>query len=169
MEEEKVEKEVEKAKKTLDRKLSDNQEEFCMLVAHGKEPMEAMLEVFPTRKTYATGNQTQLLKKLMNNPRIVERLKELFMEVRNNQVLGDMYDFDKGVKLLTDNIEMAKKNIEEDKGHLSWNNHRIILTSVQELNRMYGFNIVDRNGNTGGTMNVTFVKVDKTEGDVKIG
>ena len=159
----------EEVKKHLDRKLTDIQEKFCQLVAHGNEPMDAMLEVYPSRKTYATGNQTQLLKKLMNNPRIVSRLRELYLEIRNNQVLGDMYDFDKGVQLLTENIEMAKKNIEQDGGHLSWNNHRIILTSVQELNRMYGYNIVDRNGNTGGTMNVTFVKVDKTEGDVKIG
>lgn len=159
---------MEEGKKTVNRKLSDEQEQFCMLVAHGKEPMDAMFEVYPTRKGYATGNQTQLLKKLMDNPRIVARLKELFMEVRNNQVLGDMYDFEKGVKLLCENIELAKKSIEEDKT-LTWNNHRIILTSVQELNRMYGFNIVDRNGGTGGTMNVTFVKVDKTEGDVKIG
>lgn len=159
---------MEEEKKTVNRKLSDEQEQFCMLVAHGKEPMDAMFEVYPTRKGYATGNQTQLLKKLMDNPRVVARLKELFMEVRNNQVLGDMYDFEKGVKLLCDNIELAKKSIEEDKT-LTWNNHRIILTSVQELNRMYGFNIVDRNGGTGGTMNVTFVKVDKTEGDVKIG
>lgn len=166
MEEEKLPEEV---KKHLDRKLTDIQEKFCQLVVHGNEPMDAMLEVYPSRKTYATGNQTQLLKKLMNNPRIVSRLKELYLEIRNNQVLGDMYDFDKGVQLLTENIEMAKKNIEQDGGHLSWNNHRIILTSVQELNRMYGYNIVDRNGNTGGTMNVTFVKVDKTEGDVKIG
>lgn len=166
MEEEKLPEEV---KKHLDRKLTDIQEKFCQLVAHGNEPMDAMLEVYPSRKTYATGNQTQLLKKLMNNPRIVSRLRELYLEIRNNQVLGDMYDFDKGVQLLTENIEMAKKNIEQDGGHLSWNNHRIILTSVQELNRMYGYNIVDRNGNTGGTMNVTFVKVDKTEGDVKIG
>lgn len=159
---------MEEEKKTVNRKLSDEQEQFCMLVAHGKEPMDAMFEVYPTRKGYATGNQTQLLKKLMDNPRVVARLKELFMEVRNNQVLGDMYDFEKGVKLLCENIELAKKSIEEDKT-LTWNNHRIILTSVQELNRMYGFNIVDRNGGTGGTMNVTFVKVDKTEGDVKIG
>lgn len=166
MEEEKLPEEV---KKHLDRKLTDIQEKFCQLVAHGNEPMDAMLEVYPSRKTYATGNQTQLLKKLMNNPRIVSRLRELYLEIRNNQVLGDMYDFDKGVQLLTENIELAKKNIEQDGGHLSWNNHRIILTSVQELNRMYGYNIVDRNGNTGGTMNVTFVKVDKTEGDVKIG
>ena len=166
MEEEKLPEEV---KKHLDRKLTDIQEKFCQLVAHGNEPMDAMLEVYPSRKTYATGNQTQLLKKLMNNPRIVSRLRELYLEIRNNQVLGDMYDFDKGVQLLTENIELAKKNIEQDGGHLSWNNHRIILTSVQELNRMYGYNIVDRNGNTGGTMNVTFVKVDKTAGDVKIG
>lgn len=166
MEEEKLPEEV---KKHLDRKLTDIQEKFCQLVAHGNEPMDAMLEVYPSRKTYATGNQTQLLKKLMNNPRIVSRLRELYLEIRNNQVLGDMYDFDKGVQLLTENIELAKKNIEQNGGYLSWNNHRIILTSVQELNRMYGYNIVDRNGNTGGTMNVTFVKVDKTEGDVKIG
>ena len=33
----------------------------------------------------------------------------------------------------------------------------------------FTYTLVDRNGNTGGTMNVTFVKVDKTEGDVKIG
>lgn len=161
--------EEEKETKSLDRKLTDQQEEFCKLVAKGTEPMDAMLEVYPSRKGYATGNQTQLLKKLMNNTRVVARLKELYLEIRNNQVLGDLYDFDKGVQLLVENIDKAKKNIEEDGGHLSWNNHRIILTSVQELNRMYGFNIVDRNGNTGGSMNITFVKVDKTEGDVKIG
>lgn len=158
-----------KEKQTRDRKLTDIQENFCKLIAtQGMEPLAAMLEVYPSRKGYSTGNQNQLLKKLMNNPRVVARLKELYMEIRNNEVLGDMYNFDKGVKLLVDNIDRANKRVEN--GELFTESiHRIILTSVQELNRMYGFNIVDRNGNSGGTMNVTFVKVDKTEGDVKIG
>lgn len=161
--------EEEKVRKVLDRKLTDIQENFCKLIAtQGLEPLDAMLQVYPSRKGYSTGNQNQLLKKLMNNPRVVARLKELYTEIRNNEVLGDMYNFDKGVKLLTENIELAKKRIEKE-GVLTESIHRIILTSVQELNRMYGFNIVDRNGGTGGTMNVTFVKVDKTEGDVKIG
>ena len=161
--------EEEKVRKVLDRKLTDIQENFCKLIAtQGMEPLDAMLEVYPSRKGYSTGNQNQLLKKLMNNPRVIARLKELYTEIRNNEVLGDMYNFDKGVKLLTENIELAKKRIEKE-GVLTESIHRIILTSVQELNRMYGFNIVDRNGGTGGTMNVTFVKVDKTEGDVKIG
>lgn len=161
--------EQEKEKKVLDRKLTDIQENFCMLIAtKGMEPLDAMLEVYPSRKGYSTGNQNQLLKKLMANPRVIARLKELYLEIRNNEVLGDMYSFDKGVKLLTDNIELAQKRI-KDGEVLTESIHRIILTSVQELNRMYGFNIVDRNGNAGGTMNVTFVKVDKTEGDVKIG
>ena len=161
--------EEEKVRKVLDRKLTDIQENFCKLIAtQGMEPLDAMLQVYPSRKGYSTGNQNQLLKKLMNNPRVVARLKELYAEIRNNEVLGDMYNFDKGVKLLTENIELAKKRIEKE-GVLTESIHRIILTSVQELNRMYGFNIVDRNGGTGGTMNVTFVKVDKTEGDVKIG
>lgn len=161
--------EEEKVRKVLDRKLTDIQENFCKLIAtQGMEPLDAMLQVYPSRKGYSTGNQNQLLKKLMNNPRVVARLKELYTEIRNNEVLGDMYNFDKGVKLLTENIELAKKRIEKE-GVLTESIHRIILTSVQELNRMYGFNIVDRNGGTGGTMNVTFVKVDKTEGDVKIG
>lgn len=161
--------EEEKVKKAIDRKLTDIQENFCKLIAtQGLEPLDAMLQVYPSRKGYSTGNQNQLLKKLMNNPRVVARLKELYTEIRNNEVLGDMYNFDKGVKLLTENIELAKKRIEKE-GVLTGAIHRIILTSVQELNRMYGFNIVDRNGGTGGTMNVTFVKVDKTEGDVKIG
>lgn len=156
-------------KKTLDRKLTDIQENFCKLIAtQGMEPLDAMLEVYPSRKGYSTGNQNQLLKKLMANPRVVARLKELYLEIRNNEVLGDMYNFDKGVKLLTDNIQMAKERLENGE-ILSESIHRIILTSVQELNRMYGFNIVDRNGGTGGSLNVTFVKVDKTEGDVMIG
>lgn len=160
---------MEKEKKVLDRKLTDTQENFCKLIAtKGMEPLEAMLELYPSRKGYSTGNQNQLLKKLMNNPRVVARLKELYLEIRNNEVLGDMYNFDKGVKLLTENIEAAKKRI-QDEGVLTESIHRIILTSVQELNRMYGFNIVDKSGNTGGSMNITFVKVDKTEGDVKIG
>ena len=158
-----------KEKQTRDRKLTDIQENFCKLIAtQGMEPLAAMLEVYPSRKGYSTGNQNQLLKKLMNNPRVVARLKELYMEIRNNEVLGDMYNFDKGVKLLVDNIDRANKRVEN--GELFTESiHRIILTSVQELNRMYGFNILHRNGNSGGTMNVTFVKVDKTEGDVKIG
>ena len=163
MEEETVE------KKPLDRKLTDIQENFCKLIAgQGMEPLQAMLEVYPSRKGYSTGNQNQLLKKLMNNPRVIARLKELYLEVRNNEVLGDMYNFDKGVKLLSDNIELANKKIQEQ-GYISESLHRIILTSVQELNRMYGYNIVDKNGGTGGGLNVTFVKVDKTEGDVMIG
>lgn len=155
-------------KKTVDRKLTDIQENFCMLIAQGREPLDAMLEVYPSRKGYAVGNQNQLLKKLMNNPRVIERLKELFQEVRNNVVLGDMYNFDKGVKLLVDNIDSAKKRINEQ-GFINKPLHDIILSSVQELNRMYGYNIIDRNGGTGGSLNVTFVKVDNTEGDVKIG
>lgn len=158
----------EKEKKQIDRKLTDIQENFCMLVAKGTEPLDAMLQLYPSRKGYATGNQNQLLKKLMNNPRVVARLKELYLEIRDNEVLGDMYNFDKGVKLLTENIELAKKRI-SDGEPLTESIHRIILTSVQELNRMYGFNIVDRNGNTGGSLSVTFVKVDKNEGDVKVG
>lgn len=157
----------ENEKKSLNRKLTDIQEEFCKLVAQGSEPIDAMLQVYPSRKGYAVGNQNQLLNKLMNNPRVIERLKELYLELRNNQVLGDLYDFNQGVKLLVDNIDYAKKRIEEQK-FITKPLHDIILSSVQELNRMYGYNIVDRNGNTGGTMNVTFVKVDNTEGDVKI-
>lgn len=152
-----------------DRKLTDIQENFCKLIAtQGMEPLDAMLQLYPSRKGYAIGNQNQLLKKLMTNPRVVERLKELYLEIRNNEVLGDMYNFDKGVKLLSDNIERANKRVENGEPFTE-SIHRIILTSVQELNRMYGFNIVDRNGGTGGSLNVTFVKVDKTEGDVKIG
>ena len=160
---------MEKEKRTLDRKLTDTQENFCKLIAtQGMEPLEAMLQLYPSRKGYSTGNQNQLLKKLMANPRVVARLKELYLEIRENQVLGDMYNFDKGVKLLAKNIEHAEKRIQEN-GYITESLHRIILTSVQELNRMYGFNIVDRNGNTGGSMNKTFVKVDKPEGDIKIG
>ena len=158
----------EKVKKSVDRKLTDIQENFCMLIAQGSEPLDAMLEVYPSRKGYSTGNQNQLLKQLMQNPRVVNRLKELYQEIRNNVVLGDMYNFDKGVKLLADNIESAKQRIDEQ-GFINKPLHDIILSSVQELNRMYGYNIVDRNGGTGGSLNVTFVKVDKTEGDVKIG
>lgn len=155
-------------KRVVERKLTDIQENFCKLIAaQGMEPLEAMLQVYPSRKGYAIGNQNQLLKKLMQNPRVIERLKELYLEIRNNEVLGDMYNFDKGVKLLSENIELAKKRLENEP--LTESIHRIILTSVQELNRMYGYNIVDRNGGTGGSLNVTFVKVDKTEGDVKIG
>ena len=99
----------------------------------------------------------------MNNPRVVARLKELYMEIRNNEVLGDMYNFDKGVKLLVDNIDRANKRV--GNGELFTESiHRIILTSVQELNRMYGYNIVDRNGNTNNSVNITFVDVKKPEG-----
>lgn len=162
--------EKEKPKKKSGRKtLTENQDQFCKLIAtQGMKPMDAMLEIFPNRKSYAIQNQQRLLKEMINNPKIQARLEELYKELRNNEVLGDLYNFDKGAKLLINNIERANKRV-EDGEPFTESIHRIILTSVQELNRMYGFNIVDRNGNTGGTMNVTFIKVDQTEGDVKIG
>lgn len=162
--------EEEKPKKKSGRKtLTENQDQFCKLIAtQGMKPMDAMLEIFPNRKSYAIQNQQRLLKEMINNPKIQARLEELYKELRNNEVLGDLYNFDKGAKLLINNIERANKRV-EDGEPFTESIHRIILTSVQELNRMYGFNIVDRNGNTGGTMNVTFIKVDQTEGDVKIG
>lgn len=159
----------EEKKKPGRRKLTDNQDQFCKLIAtQGMKPMDAMLQVFPNRKSYAVQNQQRLLKEMVNNPKIQTRLEELYKEIRDNEVLGDLYNFDKGAKLLINNIERANKRV-EDGEPFTESIHRIILTSVQELNRMYGFNIVDRNGNSGGTMNVTFIKVDQTEGDVKIG
>ena len=156
----KIEEKTPKKANTVRKTLTDNQDEFCRLIAvEGKKPMDAMLLVYPSRKTYAIGNQVRLLKELQNNPRVISRLEELFMSIRENEVLGDMYNFDKGVKLLTDEIVQAQKYISE--GKFSEALHRIILTSVQELNRMYGFSVVDRNGNAGGTINVTFVNVRK--------
>ena len=143
--------------------LTDNQEQFCKLVVQGKEPLEAMLTVYPNRGHYDIGNQRMLLRQMQKNPRITERLEVLFKELRNNEVIGDLYNFDKGVKLLTDEIEKAKEYITN--GNFSEALHRIILTSVQELNRMYGFNIVDKNGNSSGSVNITFVNVRKPEGD----
>ena len=78
-----------------------------------------------------------------------------------------MYDFNKGARLLVDMIEMAQKDI-EDKGTLTYNDHKIILNCVQELNKMYGFNIVDRNGNTGASVNVTFMQVEQPKEGVII-
>ena len=95
---------------------------------------------------------------------VKKRLEELYSELRQNEVLGDMYDFDKGVHLLLDNIRLAKERIENEM--LTESLHRIILTSVQELNRMYGFNIIDKDGNKAGTMNVTFVNVNEVTADM---
>lgn len=162
----KPEKAKKEKKKTGRLTLTENQEEWCKLVvAQGIDPLEAMLQIFPNRKAYSIGNQRRLLKELQNNPRILKRLEELFTELRENTVLGDLYNFDKGVKLLTDEIELAQGFIKD--GKFSEALHRIILTSVQELNRMYGYNIVDRNGNAagGGNVNVTFINVKEPERD----
>ena len=158
---------AEKERKKPGRKtLSEQQKEFCKLVAsQGKEPMEAMLEVYPNRKTYSKGNQNMLLKKLKEHPLIQQEMERLFKIVRENEVLGDLYNFDSGVRYLHEEIERANRIIEE-RG-FSESMHRVILTSVQELNRMYGFNIVDRNGNsTNNGMNVTFVNVNQEGGVV---
>lgn len=162
--------EVEKPKKKSkqeNRMLSEQQERFCKLVATGKDPMEAMLECYPSRRGYFKGNQQQLLNKLMSTERIERRLKELIVSIRNNEALGDLYDFNKGARLLVDMIEMAQKDI-ADKGTLTYNDHKIILNCVQELNKMYGFNIVDRNGNTGASVNVTFMQVEQPKEGVII-
>ena len=151
-------------KETRERKLSVQQEEFCKLVAQGKEPLEAMLQVYPNRKKYSKGNQNQALKMVLNSRAVEKRLQELYAELRQNEILGDMYDFDKGVKLLLEDIRLAKERIENEQ--ITESLHRIIFTSVQELNRMYGFNIIDKDGNKQGTMSVTFVNVNQVEGDM---
>lgn len=154
-----VKEQVEKAK-TGRKTLTKTQEQYCQLiVTQGMQPLEAMLTVFPNRATYSIGNQKMLLKKLQDNQKVTKRLEELFTELRENTQLGDLYNFDKGVKILLNQLERAQERLNE--GYFSESLHRIILTSVQELNRMYGFNIVDRNGNAGPTVNVTFVDVDK--------
>lgn len=164
--EETVQEKVEKAK-TGRKTLTKTQEQYCQLiVTQGMEPLDAMLTVFPNRASYSIGNQKMLLKKLQDNEKVTKRLEELFTELRENTQLGDLYNFDVGVKLLLGQIEKAQEKLKE--GNFSESLHRIILTSVQELNRMYGFNIVDRNGNTGPTVNVTFVDVNKPKEGVVI-
>lgn len=160
-----VEEKIKKAK-TGRKTLTKTQEQYCQLiVTQGMDPMDAMLTVFPSRATYSKGNQRMLLKKLQTNEKVNRRLEELFKELRDNTQLGDLYNFDIGVKLLLGQIEGAQQKLNE--GKFSESLHRIILTSVQELNRMYGFNIVDKNGNMGPTVNVTFVDVNKPKkGDV---
>lgn len=148
-------------RKRVNQPLSPQQEQFCLNVAHGIEPLEAMLKAYPNRRTYEKFNQNRLLKELQENPRVIEKLKALFEEIRNNEILGDMYDFDKGVRILLEEIRLAKEKI-EDSG-FSESMHRVIFTSVQELNRMYGFNIIDKHGNQQGAMNVTFVNVDRSK------
>lgn len=148
-------------KRKYDAPLSKQQEQFCINISHGIEPLEAMLMAYPNRRTYEQFNQNRLLKELQENPRVVERLKLMFEEIRNNEVLGDMYDFDKGVRILLEEIRLAKEKIEQN--GISEPMHRVIFTSVQELNRMYGFNIFDREGNQQGAMNVTFVNVDRSK------
>ena len=125
------------------------------------KPLEAMLQAYPNRRTYEQFNQNRLLKELQNNPRVIKRLQVLFEEIRNNEILGDMYDFDKGVRILLEEIRLAKEKI-QDNG-ITEAMHRVIFTSIQELNRMYGFNIFDREGNQQGAMNVTFVNVDRSK------
>lgn len=162
MEEEKKEK-----KKSGRITLTDNQERFCKMVVAGKDPLEAMLEIFPNRANYSVGNQRMLVSQMQKNPKIINRTKELFEELRSNEVLGDLYDFNKGVQLLMKDIEMAQKYIDE--GKFSEAIHRVILTSVQELNRMYGFNVMSKNGDTNNSVNITFIDVDRPEGGVNIG
>ena len=163
--EEVAEKEITpKKRKSPNRKITEQQDKFCMLIAHGTEPLEAMLQVYPNRKKYNKGNQNQILKQMLDSNVVKKRLEELYSELRQNEVLGDMYDFDKGVHLLLDNIRLAKERIENEM--LTESLHRIILTSVQELNRMYGFNIIDKDGNKAGTMNVTFVNVNEVTADM---
>lgn len=157
---EKSTQEIVAKKKTGRKTLTETQDRFCKLVVtEGMKPLDAMLEVFPNRRTYSIGNQKMLVKKMVNNQKIQDRMKELFSEIRDNEVLGDMYNFEKGVRILNEEIRLAQAKIEE--GHFTESIHRIILTSVQELNRMYGFNVVDRKGNMGQTVNITFVDVDK--------
>ena len=162
-----MEEETKEQKKRGRKTLSEQQLEFCKLVAsQGMDPMEAMLQVYPGRKTYSRGNQNMLLNKLKSHPLVQKELERLFAIVRDNEVLGDLYSFDKGVRTLVEELDRANKRIEEV-GYFSESMHRVILTTIQELNRMYGFNLVDRNGNsTGKSMNVTFVNVNQEGGVV---
>ncbi len=166
MQDNKKETTVKEEKKVFNRPLTEQQEQYCMLVAtQGMEPLEAMLTAYPSRKTYARNNQLMLLNKMKKHPQITARLEELYKAIQEHEVLGDVYNFEKGAQYLNEEINNAKKAIEE-KG-FSEAMHRVILTSVQELNRMYGFNLIDKNGNSKSGMNVTFINV-KNEGDVVV-
>ena len=106
--------EEEKPKSNRGRKtLTDNQKKFCQLVVSGKEPLEAMLEVFPSRATYSIGNQRMLLKKMQEHPLIKKQLAEMFTELRESNVIGNAYDFNKGVALLNEEIQLEFLNEEK--------------------------------------------------------
>ena len=73
-----AEKKEEKApKKVRNQALSKEREQFCLNVSKGMEPLEAMLQAYPNRRTYEQFNQNRLLKELQNNPRVIKRLKVL--------------------------------------------------------------------------------------------
>ena len=88
----------------------------------------------------------------------------MYAEIRGNLTIEELYSFEKGVKSLIKQKERVEERLE--KGEFSGELHKILLTTIQELNKMFGFNLVGRDGKWGSNVNINFVNVPEPEKDI---
>lgn len=160
----KVTKEVKVKEKTGRKTLTAQQKQFAELVVlEAMDPLEAMFEAYPSRRGYDKANQSSRKSALLKNEKVKAYMEQLIVQLREQRPLTELYNFDMGARLLIDAIDQAKELAAM--GKYTEGLHRIILSSVQELNRMYGFNLVKKDGTSVDNFTVNFIDMSKPEKD----
>jgi len=108
---------------------SSAEEKLCQLIAiEGKSHYEACLEAYPSSKKWSRNAVDVQASKITSKPKIKLRIKELKNETKDKTIKAVVYNreiafanFDSNIRLLTNQIEEIKADIElslKDKSYL---------------------------------------------------
>lgn len=151
--------------KTGRKTVTEQQQIFCDAIVLEKMSIEeAYLKAYPKSRNYKPTQIRALYNKLQNSPNVQKRIEEMYAEIRGNLTIEELYSFEKGVKSLIKQKERVEERLEH--GEFSGELHKILLTTIQELNKMFGFNLVGRDGKWGSNVNINFVNVPEPEKDI---
>lgn len=117
--------------------LTNEQEIYCNEVVQGKSYKDAFDVAYPNNN-YSNRSKGVRISQINKNPKIVARVEELYKTVRMRLEDKTVYSFEDSVKSLRSLIQLAEKQIEENK-LLKESQARIIISSIQELNKMFGY------------------------------
>lgn len=145
------------------------QDTFAREIVKGTEPKQAMFIAYPKTKNNTPQSQATRLSELMRHPKIVARVEELYKLVREEAEKKDLYSFEKGVQSLNKLITKAEAKIDERE--ISEAMSRVIISAIQELNRMFGYSDA-KNKNQNENIQIVFVNGsvnnNNVEGDINV-
>jgi phage terminase small subunit len=123
--------------------LTPKQEQFAQLVASGKSQTDAYRGAYNVSDKTKPESIMQEASKLMTNPKVATRVKELKGELAN-----------KALWTREDSVKALKRLIETESGG-------VVVSALKELNLMHGFNAPIKQEITGSMNNtVEIVLID---------